>query len=109
VNPRFQVDYSFKKDVSLDKDKLVLKKLNKVAKREKKAVVRELRRDADFLSQEKYKEQRAADEARKAERHANFAWVEEQIGTMNQHVKKEKGFLTGGGSGIMKKSNIRKR
>ena len=107
--PRFQVDYSFKKDVGLDKEKVLLKQLNKQAKREHKAVVRELRRDADFLSQEKFKEESAAAEQRKAERNANFAWLEEQVGTMNQHVKKDKGVLTGGGSGGSKKMRIKRR
>jgi len=55
------------------------------------------------LSQEKYKETREADENRKQERNKNFSWLEEQIGTMNQHVKKGGGLLKGGGSSIARK------
>lgn len=105
--PKFDVDYVFKKDTGLSKDKLTLKQLTKQSKREHKAVVRELRRDADFLNQEKYKEDKKANDDRKEERHRNFAWVQEQVATMNQHVKKDKGSLTGGGSGIGKKPVIR--
>jgi nucleolar protein 14 len=105
--PKFDVDYAFKKETGLSKDKLTLKQLNKQAKREHKAVVRELRRDADFLNQEKYKEDKKADDSRKAERYSNFAWLQDQVATMNQHVKKNKGSLSGGGSGISKKPVVR--
>jgi nucleolar protein 14 len=105
--PKFDVDYVFKKDTGLSKDKLTLKHLTKQAKREHKAVVRELRRDADFLNQEKYKEDKKANDDRKEERHRNFAWVQDQVATMNQHVKKNKGTLTGGGSGVGRKPVIR--
>jgi hypothetical protein len=106
--PRFQVDYSFRKDNGgLGKDKLLLKQLTKQAKREQKAVVRELRRDADFLNQEKYKEDKIANDARREERHKNFDWLQDQVATMNQHVKKNKGELKGGGSGVSKGPVVR--
>jgi hypothetical protein len=108
-NPKFQVDYALKKDIDPDRARVQLKQLNRQVKREQKGVVRELRRDADFLSQQIFKEKVEAQEKLKKERHANFAWMEEQLGTLNQHVKKGKGLLKGGGSGGMIKSRIKRK
>ena len=55
-NPRFQVDYKLKRDNDPDENRAKLKQLTRQKKREEKAAMRELRRDSDFLDQEKYKE-----------------------------------------------------
>lgn len=101
-NPRFEVDYSFKKDLDPDEQRQELKALNRQFKREKRAATRELRRDNQFLGQVKFQEQMEAHKERQEERQSNFKWLNAQHEAMNVHVKKEKGFLKGGGSGAMK-------
>ena len=54
--PRFQLDYTFKKDIDPDQDRVKVKQLTRQLKREKKAAMRELRRDSDFIDAERYKE-----------------------------------------------------
>lgn len=64
-----------------------LKQLNRQLKRESKAAVRELRRDSDFLDQERFKEQSEKQARLKDERVKNFAWMEAEQATINQQVR----------------------
>lgn len=115
-NPRFQLDYTFKKDVSSnggvdaasDQDRVKMKQLTRQLKREEKAAMRELRRDSAFIDQERYKEVAAAKEERRAERVKNFGWMEDQQATINQQVRKGNGLMKGGGSGVAKKARIKR-
>jgi nucleolar protein 14 len=109
LTPKYQENYAPTKDMDPDKGRVEMKQLNRQLKREKKAAVRELKRDADFLDQEKYKEQMNIITKRKEERAKNFAWMEEQQATLNQQVKIGKGLMKGGGSGIINKNRRVKR
>ena len=97
VQPRIEINFSLKSKVEKDSD-MEYKHLQKKARREKKAVMRELRRDSAYLSQEKNKSDLAAAKVRRDERHANFARMEEEVGALNRFVKGEKIELKGGGS-----------
>ncbi|KAJ1431018.1 nucleolar protein 14, partial [Ochromonadaceae sp. CCMP2298] len=96
--PRFTLDYTFKKDKDEDAEKAKMKQLTRQLKREKKAAMRELRRDSDFIDQERYKEETVAADVRRAERVKNFGWMEEQQATINQQVRKGGSLMKGGGS-----------
>ena len=100
--PRYEVNYNMKKDLDVDRGRVQLKQLKRQVKREHKAAMRELRRDSDFLSQEAYKSKQAIFEQKKAERHANFAWMEQEQDIINQQVRKGGEMLRGGGSGATK-------
>ena len=103
--PRFQLDYTFKKDNNnQDAEQIKVKQLTRQLKREKKAAMRELRRDSDFIDNEKYQELQAAKEFRRAERVKNYGFMEEQQATINLQVRKGNGLMKGGGSGVVKKS-----
>eukprot|EP01041_Mallomonas_annulata_P001762 gene1762-3409_t len=107
LTPRYQMDYAPTKDMDPDRGRVEAKQLTRQLKREKKAAMRELTRDADFLDQEKYKEQLEAINKRKAERAKNFVWMEEQQATLKQQVKLGKGLMKGGGSSVIKKPRVR--
>jgi hypothetical protein len=70
-------------------------------KREKKGVMRELRRDATFLDAEKVRVEREKEAARKQVVKDNTAWFEASAADFNKQVKMAKGeTLRGGGSGL---------
>ena len=48
--------------------------------------MRELRRDSDFLDQERFREQQEFLAGLKEERVKNFAWMETEQATINQQV-----------------------
>lgn len=96
--PRFEATYVIKKDADSDKDRAKLKQLTRQLKREKKAAMRELRRDSAFLDQERFQEKQAIATAKRAERVKNYAWLENQQATINEQVRKGKDLLKGGGS-----------
>ena len=105
--PRFDLDYNYNKkghnsDLSSE-NRMKLKQLTKEKKRETKAVIRELRRDSDYLEQAKYIEKTAQATARQEERYKNYSWLAEQQATLNEHVRKGGELLRGGGSGGIKK------
>ena len=106
--PRYEVNYSLSnKDPSLSKEKVQMKVLSKQLKRESKAAMRELRRDADYLEQEKYVTVTAKKEALKEERHKNYSMLENEQGEINQQVKFGKGdLIKGGGSHVVKKRRV---
>jgi nucleolar protein 14 len=104
--PKFETNYSLKKDQDEDRDRAKLKQLGRQLKRETKSTLREIRRDADFIDQERY----AADSARKErlrdERGHNFAWMESEQASLKQQVRMGKGLMKGGGSGVTKKARV---
>jgi nucleolar protein 14 len=110
--PKYHIDYIIKRDRDEydhnNKEKLQLKQLNRQLKREQKAAMRELRRDADFIEQEKYTEKQAALEKQRSERHKNFQWLEEQQATINLQVKKGGELMKGGGSFMAKKPRVKR-
>lgn len=108
-NPRFEVDYKLKKDSDPDEARAKLKQLTREKKREEKAAMRELRRDSDFLEQEKYSAQRKRLDQMREERNNNFAWLEEQQATINEQVRKGGELLRGGGSGMTKKPRVKRK
>lgn len=111
-NPRFQADYTLKKDLEPDQERAKMKQLKRQLNREKKAAMRELRRDSDFIDQERYKTSREQHEERKNERVKNYGWMEDQQAGINEIVRKNaaKGGapLFGGGSGVVKKAVVKR-
>jgi len=103
--PKFQLDYTFKKDLDPDHERAKLKQMHRQLTREQKAAMRELRRDSEFLDQQRLKEATAAHEARKAERVKNFGWMESQKAILNSHIRTSKDVLKGGGTGHLRKKN----
>ena len=106
--PRYEVNYSLSsRDPALPKEKVQLKVLGKQLKRESKAAMRELRRDADYLEQEKFTALAAKKQALREERHKNYAVLENEQGEINQQVKFGKGdLIKGGGSHAVKKRRV---
>ena len=107
-NPRFQADYTFKKDRDPDESRAKLKQLTRQSKRETKAAMRELRRDSEFVGQLQFAEQTAKREKLQAERHKNYAWMESEAATINEQVRKGGEMLKGGGSGVAKKARVKR-
>ena len=107
-NPKFQADYTFKKDLDPDEDRAKLKQLKRQSKRETKAAMRELRRDSDFIDQLSYAEQNEKKDKLKAERVKNFGWMEEQQASINMQVRKGGELVTGGGSSIARKARVKR-
>jgi len=110
-NPRFTADYTFKKDADPDQDRAKMKQLTRTLKREQKAAMRELRRDSDFLEQQRYAERIAEHESRKDQRHKNFASLESDQADVNREVRMagKRGVpLKGGGSGAAKKPRVKR-
>ena len=108
-NPRFDIDYKLKRDNDTDEQRVKLKQLTREKKREEKAVMRELRRDSDFLEQEKFVERQKTLEKEREKRNKNYAWMEEQQATINQQVRKGGELLRGGGSGGVAKKQIKRK
>ena len=107
-NPKFQADYTFKKDRDPDESRAKLKQLTRQSKRETKAAMRELRRDSEFVDQLQFTEQTEKREKLRAERHKNFAWMEQEAATINLQVRKGGGLMKGGGSGVAKKARVKR-
>lgn len=101
--PKFQLNYTFKKDQDPDANRAKLKQLNRQRTREHKAAMRELRRDGEFLDREQFKEKSSAAEERRNERAKNFAFMEQQQAHINEQVRKGGSLLKGGGSGVVPK------
>lgn len=108
VAPKFQLDYTFRKNADLDSEQAKMKGLQRQLKREQKAAVRELRRDSDFLDAERFAERTAAAHKKRNERAANYAFMEQQQATLNQQVRKGHGLMKGGGSSVLKKPRAKR-
>ena len=50
------IDYNYLQDIDSDQSRAKAKQLKRQLNREQKAVMRELRRDSDFIDQARYKE-----------------------------------------------------
>ena len=107
-NPKFQADYTFKKDRDPDESRAKLKQLTRQSKRETKAAMRELRRDSEFVDQLQFADQTEKREKLRAERHKNFSWMEEEAATINLQVRKGGSLMKGGGSGVAKKARVKR-
>ena len=99
--PRFEENYTVRKDKDSDRQKAQLKRLKRDVGREKRAAVRELRRDAAFSHARRAEDVAAVAEERKRERATNRAWLEQQQATINQAVRQ--------GGGLMKRKDAPKQ
>ncbi len=96
--PKFDMEYKIKKDINTTYDKAKLKQLSRQGKREKKAAIREIRRDSDFVDQRRFAETLAAHEARKEIRHKNYNDLQDEKGETNALVRRGGAEAKGGGS-----------
>ncbi len=87
-----------------------VKKLKKMVSREKKGAMRELRKDAEFLSRVADDDRLVKEGTRKAQLRKNRIWLEEQQSTWKQQVgkKNSRGLMKGGGSSIKKRPKVGK-
>uniref|UniRef100_K3W6F5 Nucleolar protein 14 n=1 Tax=Globisporangium ultimum (strain ATCC 200006 / CBS 805.95 / DAOM BR144) TaxID=431595 RepID=K3W6F5_GLOUD len=107
--PKFDENYTLRKDKGADRDKAKLKQLQRQVKRARKGAARELRRDAEFLAREKQQEENARLESKREKQKEIWRWLEEQNATFNEQVKKGGNMLKGGGSGPAKKRRVSKK
>jgi len=98
IDPLFNERYTWTKDGhDPDKVRAEVKKLRRTAIRERKGVARELRKDAQFLSEQRQKEkQQTVDELRR-ERQRNFDLLTQNAGSLDKAVR-ESGARGGGTS-----------
>lgn len=99
--PRYDVNYSLQMKNPFDpnKEKAKAKTLTRQLKREQKAAMRELRRDADYVEQEKFAADTKKKDAARAERVKNYGMLEMEQGMINQQVRMGKASdIKGGGS-----------
>lgn len=97
--PKFDENYTVRKDKTRDKDSAQVKQLQRQVKRARKGAARELRRDAEFVARAQQQEENVRLEAKQAKQKEIWKWLEEQHATFNQQVKKGGNMLKGGGSG----------
>lgn len=107
--PKFDENYTLRKDKGADRDKAKLKQLQRQVKRARKGAARELRRDSEFLAREKANEESARVDAKKEKQKEIWKWLEEQNATFNEQVKKGGNMLKGGGSGPLKNRRASKK
>ena len=92
--------YSMSRDKGKKSLQAALDRTRREYKREHKAISRELRMDGAFIENERRSEQNKKDEKARAKRHKNFAWLEGEVGAMNEQVRQGGGLLSGGGTGL---------
>lgn len=110
LTPAYDINYAMQSKHTTDKnkEKVILQNLNKQLKREQKGAMRELRRDAEFVEQEKFTALNRKKEALRAERIKNYSQLEQDQGVINLQVKIGKGdMIKGGGSTGAKKIRIK--
>jgi len=99
--PRIIDNFIVRRDEGLEREAARIKQLTRQVKREKKGVMRELRRDAAFLDAEKVRLERERETVRRQVVKDNTAWLEASAADFNKQVKQAKGeTLRGGGSGL---------
>jgi nucleolar protein 14 len=104
--PAFDLHYTMKKaSVNSDADVEKLKALKRQMKREKKASMRELRKDSAFLATEAYREKTQHKTAMREERAKNFAWLQDEQAVFNQQVRMGRVEMKGGGTNGVKASS----
>lgn len=104
--PKFDANYSIRKDKTMDREKAKTKQLTRQVKRARKNAARELRRDASFLAREQQQEEQVRVADKKEKQKEIWAWLEQQNATFNEQAKKGGNMLTGGGSGPAKKRRV---
>ncbi|KAK9815549.1 hypothetical protein WJX72_005610 [[Myrmecia] bisecta] len=92
-NPRFEEDFATGKDYDPDRDRADTKRLKREISKEKRGAMRELRKDAVFLGEEREGEKAAARAERGAVLRGNMAFLQQQ----------EADFKSGGQGGMWKK------
>merc|ERR1712166_190542 len=92
--------YSMSKDKGKKSMQTALDRTRREYKREHKAITRELRIDGAFIETERRKDQDKKDGKARAKRNKNFAWLEGEVGAMNEQVRQGGGLLKGGGTGL---------
>jgi hypothetical protein len=70
--------------------------------------MRELRRDSDYIDQERHKEVTEAKDKRREERVKNYGWMEAEQASVNMQVRQGKGLMKGGGSNVDKKARVKR-
>ncbi|KAK9825822.1 hypothetical protein WJX74_010755 [Apatococcus lobatus] len=93
--PRFEEDFARNKDYDPDRERAQQKRLQKEVNREKRGAMRELRRDAAFLGEERDKERQAHKAERKGVVRRNNAFLQQQ----------EADFKSGGQGGMWKRKS----
>lgn len=107
--PKFEENYTVRKDKTADKEKAQMKQLTRQVKRARKGAARELRRDAEFLAREKQVEETTRVTDKREKQKEIWRWLEEQNATFNEQAKKGGNMLKGGGSGPAKNRRTKKR
>jgi hypothetical protein len=107
--PDYSEHFVIKKDATLSHEQAQVKQMKRQLKRENKAVIRELRRDAEFLSHETVRRQSEHTAKVKDARHKNYSWMEEQQATFNQQVRLGAKYIKGAGSAAVKEKIKMKR
>jgi nucleolar protein 14 len=107
--PKFDANYTVRKDKTLDRDQAQTKQLTRQVKRARKNAARELRRDASFLAREKQEEETRRVADKKDKQREIWKWLEEQNATFNQQAKKGGEMLKGGGSAPAKKRRVARK
>lgn len=97
--PKFDENYTVRKDKTRDRDAAQRKQLQRQVKRARKGAARELRRDAEFVARAKQEEEDVRLADKRAKQKEIWRWLEEQHATFSQQVKKGGNMLKGGGSG----------
>jgi nucleolar protein 14 len=92
--------YSMSKDKGKKSMQTAIDRTRREYKREHKAITRELRIDGQFIETERRKDQDKKDGKARAKRQKNFAWLEGEVGAMNEQVRQGGGLLKGGGTGL---------
>jgi nucleolar protein 14 len=92
--------YSMSKDKGKKSAQAAVDRTRREYKREHKAISRELRLDGAFIETERRAEKDKTDSKARAKRQKNFAWLEDELGAMNQQVRQGGGLIRGGGTGL---------
>ena len=91
-------------------NKAKLKQLKRQEKRSKRASIREIKRDAEYIGKKQFDEAHAAQVERKEQRHKNYNDLQNAMGETNSLVRKGGTLAKGGGSQAFKpKKRILKR
>ena len=106
VAPRFDENFTIRKDNDVNRDKAKMKQLQRQVKRERKAAARELRLDGEFLARERQKEAGEAASEKKKRQNEIQGWVLGQNATFNEQVRKGGELLKGGGANFAKRPRV---
>ncbi len=94
--PRFEEDFDPSRDMDTDRARAAMKQLKRKVRREKKSVLRELRRDNAFLSRQHEADIQARDERLEERQNDVMRFLQQQQAEFKQMAKQG---LHGGGSG----------